>query len=232
MITGIDIDSGTQEDIMKIAGIDEAGKGPVIGPMCVGGVLLDEAKTNTLKNLGVADSKKISPKKRPQLAGQIEKYSEKIFVLEISASQIDELRKLMSMNDIMVVAFSKVLGQLHPEKAYVDAADVNEDRFGKRLLEEYRKSYPEKATKLSIISKHRADATYPVVSAASIVAKVRRDALIEELKDDFGVDFGSGYPSDPKTKKFLADWYKEHGELPDFVRHSWKTAENVMKEEK
>ncbi len=232
MITDIDIDSGSQEDIMKIAGIDEAGKGPVIGPMCVGGVLLDEDKTNTLKNLGVADSKKISPKKRPQLARQIEKYSEKVFVFEISANQIDELRKLMSMNDIMVVAFSKVLGQLHPEKAYVDAADVNEDRFGRRLLEEYKKNCPERSETLSIISKHKADATYPVVSAASIVAKVRRDELIEELKKDIGADFGSGYPSDPKTKKFLADWYKENEELPDFVRHSWKTVENLMKEEK
>ncbi|WP_340820830.1 ribonuclease HII [Methanolobus sp. WCC4] len=216
---------------MKIAGIDEAGKGPVIGPMCVGGVLIDDAKVNTLKNLGVADSKKISKKKRPQLAGQIEKYSDNVFIFEISASQIDELRTLMSMNDIMVVAFSKVLGQLHPETAYVDAADVNEERFGRRLLEEYRKTSPEKADELTIVSKHQADATYPVVSAASIVAKVRRDELIEELKAEYQVDFGSGYPSDPKTKKFLSEWYEENGDLPDFVRHSWKTAENIMQTE-
>ncbi|SFM32823.1 ribonuclease HII [Methanolobus profundi] len=214
---------------MKIAGIDEAGKGPVIGPMCVGGVLLDNTRNSTLKNLGVADSKKISPKKRTHLASQIEKYSEKVFVLEISAGQVDELRKLMSMNDIMVVAFSKVLAELHPETAYVDAADVNEERFGMRLLDEYRKTYPKQADELTIVSKHRADATYPVVSAASIVAKVKRDQLIEELKVEHGVDFGSGYPSDPKTKQFLADWYREHGDLPDFVRHSWKTAENVVK---
>lgn len=214
---------------MKIAGLDEAGKGPVIGPMCIGGVMLDDAKESTLRNLGVADSKKISPKKRVQLAGQIEKYSEKVFVLEISAEQIDELRTLMSMNDIMVVAFSKVLEQLHPETAYADAADVNEERFGFRLLEEYRKNNPEKADNLTIISKHKADASYPIVSAASIVAKVRRDQLIEDLKAEHGVDFGSGYPSDPKTKKFLAEWYGENGELPDFVRHSWKTVENVIK---
>ncbi|ETA66670.1 MAG: ribonuclease [Methanolobus sp.] len=214
---------------MKIAGLDEAGKGPVIGPMCIGGVMLDDAKESTLRNLGVADSKKISPKKRVQLAGQIEKYSEKVFVLEVSAEQIDELRTLMSMNDIMVVAFSKVLEQLHPETAYADAADVNEERFGFRLLEEYRKNNPEKADNLTIISKHKADASYPIVSAASIVAKVRRDQLIEDLKAEHDVDFGSGYPSDPKTKKFLAEWYGENGELPDFVRHSWKTVENVIK---
>ncbi|MDK2825099.1 MAG: ribonuclease [Methanolobus sp.] len=214
---------------MKIAGLDEAGKGPVIGPMCIGGVMIDGDKESTLKNLGVADSKKLSPKKRFQLAGQIKKYSEKVFVLEISAQQIDELRTLMSMNDIMVLAFSKVLEQLHPETAYADAADVNEERFGVRLLEEYRKNNPEKVDHLTIVSKHRADASHPIVSAASIVAKVRRDQLIEDLKAENGVDFGSGYPSDPKTKKFLADWYGEHGELPDYVRHSWKTAENVIK---
>jgi ribonuclease HII len=217
---------------MKIAGIDEAGKGPVIGPMCVGGVLLDESASNVLKNLGVADSKRISPKKRELLAGQIEKYSRRVFILEVSASQIDELRKLMSMNEIMVLAFSKVLGQLHPDKAYVDAADVNEKRFGIRLLEEYRKDHPEISPDLPVISKHQADAIYPVVSAASIVAKVRRDELIEEIKKDIGIDFGSGYPSDPKTKKFLADWYHKHDNLPEFVRHSWKTAENVIKRDK
>ncbi|WP_406669904.1 ribonuclease HII [Methanolobus sp. ZRKC4] len=217
---------------MKVAGIDEAGKGPVIGPMCIGGVLVEESKINALKNLGVADSKKIAPKKRGQLASQIEKYSEKIFVFEVSPQQIDEFRRLMSMNDIMVLAFSKVLEELHPDEAYVDAADVKEERFGKRLLQEYAKKHPERAKDISIVSRHQADAIYPVVSAASIVAKVRRDALIEDIKKEIGIDFGSGYPSDPKTKQFLKDWFREHGELPDIVRHSWKTVDNLMNKEK
>jgi len=214
---------------MRIAGIDEAGKGPVIGPMCVGGVLIEEGRINTLKNLGVVDSKKLTPRKREMLALQIEKYALKVFVLEITPQQIDELRRLMTMNDIMVRAFSRVLDELHPDIAFVDAADVNEERFGKRLLLEYEKKHPEKTGCMSVISKHQADATYPVVSAASIVAKVRRDSLIEDLKKEIGIDFGSGYPSDPKTKQFLQDWFREHGKLPDIVRHSWKTAENVIK---
>lgn len=214
---------------MMIAGIDEAGKGPVIGPMCVGGVLVEEERINTLRNLGVADSKKLTPKKREMLALQIEKYAHRVFVLEITPMQIDELRKVMSMNEIMVRAFSMVLEELQPDQAYVDAADVNADRFGKRLLIEYEKKHPEKAGLLSVISKHQADAIYPIVSAASIVAKVRRDSLIENLRKEIGIDFGSGYPSDPKTKQFLQEWFKEHGELPDIVRHSWKTAENVIK---
>jgi len=208
---------------MKIAGIDEAGKGPVIGPMCVAGVIMDESNINALKNLGVADSKKLSPKKRENLARQIRKYAEGIFIQEIEACQIDELRNIMSMNDIMIRGFSSVLENLKPDLAYVDAADVNAERFGKKLLAAFEKKH-EREKKPEIISEHGADDIYPIVSAASIIAKVRRDELIGNIKTSINEDFGSGYPSDPKTKKFLQEWMDKNGNLPDFVRHSWKTA--------
>ncbi|WP_370573841.1 ribonuclease HII [Methanomethylovorans sp.] len=214
---------------MRIAGIDEAGKGPVIGPMCIGGVLAEKEKLDSLKNLGVADSKKLAPKKREHLAHQIRKYAQKVYIFEVSSSQIDELRKVMSMNQIMVLGFSRVLEELQPDMVYVDAADVNAARFGANLKTQYAQKYPEKAKELSVVSEHQADATYPVVSAASIVAKVRRDELIKELEKKIGIDIGSGYPSDPKTQRFLENWSREHGTLPEFVRHSWKTAENVLK---
>lgn len=216
---------------MIIAGIDEAGKGPVIGPMCIGGVKIDESKAHILKVLGVADSKKLTPKKREQLAAQIKKHADGFFVLEVSPSQIDELRKIMSMNEIMVVCFAKVLEQLKPDILYADAADVKAERFAENIRRQYAKTSPEHAKKIEIISMHQADAIYPVVSAASIIAKVRRDELIEELKKEWGVDFGSGYPSDPKTKAFLLKWGKEHcGEFPCIVRQSWQTIENVKQE--
>ncbi len=211
-----------------IVGIDEAGKGPVIGPLCIAGVRIDKDKSNTLKNLGVADSKKLSPKKRKQLAGQIKRYSLSYYIMEIFPHQIDELRKIMTMNQIMVMGFSSVLEKVAVGTIYVDAADVNEERFGRLLLEEYEKKHPEEATNITIVSRHKADDLYPVVSAASILAKVRRDEIIEDLKKEVGIDFGSGYPSDPKTKHFLMQWYKEHNSLPDIVRHSWKTAQNVI----
>jgi len=214
---------------MKIVGIDEAGKGPVIGPMCIAGVMSDESGLNALKNLGVKDSKQIAPKKRGQLAWQIKKYADGFFIFEISPAQIDELRTIMTMNEIMILGFSRVLENLRPDKVYVDAADVNAERFGKNLLDAYSKTDAEAAKHLTVISRHKADATYPVVAAASILAKVRRDELIEEMKKEIGIDFGSGYPSDPKTKQFLKDWVREHGSLPDIVRHSWKTAENALK---
>ena len=213
---------------MKIVGIDEAGKGPVIGPMCIAGVMADEAGINALKNLGVKDSKKIAPKKREYLAGQIKRYIDDFYIFEISPQQIDELRKIMTMNVITVTGFSRVLENLHPDKVYLDAADVNADRFGRQVQDMYSKKYPETAKQLTVVSQHKADDTYPVVAAASILAKVQRDEIVSEMRKEIGVDFGSGYPSDPKTKQFLADWAKEHGSLPDIVRHSWKTAENVI----
>ena len=216
---------------MIIAGIDEAGKGPVIGPMCIGGVKIEESKAHILKVLGVADSKKLTPKKREQLAAQIKKHADGFFVLEISPSQIDELRKIMTMNEIMVVCFAKVVEQLKPDLVYVDAADVKAERFGENIRRQYAKTSPAHAKKIEIISMHQADATYPVVSAASIIAKVRRDELIEELKKEWDADFGSGYPADPKTKSFLLKWGKEHhGEFPAIVRQSWKTVENIREE--
>lgn len=216
---------------MMIAGIDEAGKGPVMGPMCIGGVKIEESKAHILKVLGVADSKKLTPKKREQLAAQIKKHADGFFVLEVSPSQIDELRKIMTMNEIMVVCFAKVVEQLKPDLVYVDAADVKAERFADNLRRQYAKTSTAHAKKIEIISMHQADAIYPTVSAASIIAKVRRDELIEELKKEWGVDFGSGYPSDPKTKEFLLKWGKEHsGEFPNIVRQSWQTVENIRRE--
>jgi ribonuclease HII len=216
---------------MMIAGIDEAGKGPVIGPMCIGGVKIEESRAHILKVMGVADSKQLTPKKREQLASQIKKHADSYFILEVSPQQIDELRKIMSMNEIMVVCFSKVIEQLKPDLVYVDAADVKAERFAENLRRQYAKTSPAHAKELRIISMHQADVVYPAVSAASIIAKVRRDELIEGLKKEWGVDFGSGYPSDPKTKEFLLEWGKTHsGEFPSIVRQSWQTIENVRAE--
>jgi ribonuclease HII len=82
---------------------------------------------------------------------------------------------------------------------------------------------------VQVISEHQADRNYPVVSAASIIAKVERDHTIEELKCNYG-DFGSGYMSDPKTKNFLYTLARKRGEYPDFVRRSWKPAKSAKAE--
>jgi len=106
----------------KIAGVDEAGKGPVIGPMCVAGVLINEDKLHLIEELGVKDSKKVAPKKRKLLSGRIKEAADNWFVLDVSAHQIDELRTIMTMNEVMVICHAKVLENLEPDHAFLDAA--------------------------------------------------------------------------------------------------------------
>ncbi len=204
-----------------IAGIDEAGKGPVLGPMCVAGLLLDENKLDTLAQIGVRDSKLLSASRREVLSSQIKNIADKYYVLEVSPLQIDGLRKVMTMNEIMVACYVKVLEELRPDHAYVDAADVIAARFGENIMKRY-------SGKIKITSEHEADKKYPVVSAASILAKVQRDELVRQIGKNIGSDIGSGYPSDPKTISFLEEWIRENGTLPDFARNSWETAKRLL----
>ncbi len=204
-----------------IAGLDEAGKGPVLGPMCVAGVLLDEKNLDALAKTGVKDSKQLSPKKREELAVQVKNLAERYFILEVRPVQIDELRKVMTMNEIMVACYAKVFEELKPDRAFVDAADVIAERFGENIRRKY-------SGKVDITSEHNADEKYPIVSAASILAKVRRDELVRDIGRTVGIEIGSGYPADPKTIQFLENWVREHGTLPDFARSSWETSKNIM----
>lgn len=192
----------------------------MIGSMFVAGVVIEEDQLFDLAALGVKDSKMLSPKRREFLAAKIEKIAQDRYVLEVKPEVIDELRQLITMNEIMVKSFSKVVGNLSADRAILDAADVNQERFARRVKEG-------SGTSMEVIAEHRADKNHIVVAAASILAKVSRDRSVRELERTIGQEIGSGYPSDPTTVRFLETWMKEHGELPPFVRHSWKTAERI-----
>lgn len=200
-------------------------KGPVIGPLVIAGVLF-EGDSELIK-LNARDSKKIAPKRRGHLAEIIKKIAINYEILVISASDIDDMRKVMTLNEIEVNAFSKVIDKLKPDICYVDAADVNEKRFGKNILSKL-------SFRPKVISKHKADEIYPIVGAASILAKTTRDEIVREIAVDLekklNLPLGSGYPADSITKKFLKIWVETYGELPPHVRHSWKTAQKLMKE--
>jgi len=201
-----------------ICGVDEAGRGPVIGPLVVAGVCGDE---KIIASLGVKDSKKLSPKRREKLAKDIRKVASQIIIIKVEPEEIDALRENMTLNDIEVELFARVISQLNGDKVYVDAADVNEERFAEEIKKKLGKE-------IEIISEHKADSKYPIVSAASIIAKVERDRIIEELKEEMG-EFGSGYPADERTKRFIEEYVKKHNELPPHTRHSWKSAKRMMK---
>ena len=211
---------------MLVAGVDEAGRGCVIGPLVIAGVLFKEENMPVLTRLGVKDSKLLSPKKREALAVEIARLAEKHIVMRLSPMEIDRAvesgRKLHKLNRLEAQAMAMIIEALKPDEAYVDAADVLEERFKHHIQEGL-------SFKAKIISKHKADRTYPVVSAASIIAKVERDKEIAALTGEYG-DFGSGYLTDPKTMKFLKQWLQTHGEYPDCVRKSWKPARQAKNE--
>jgi ribonuclease HII len=210
-----------------ICGIDEAGRGPVIGPLVVAGVIFED--DSVLIENNVRDSKKISPRRRNQLAKIIKNSAINYEIIKISASDVDDMRKIMTMNEIEVNVFSKIIDKLKPDICYVDAADVNDKRFGKNILSKLKNN-------IEIISKHKADSIYPIVGAASILAKTIRDEEIIKiskiLEKKIKLSIGSGYPSDPITINFLNKWYETFRFFPSDVRLSWKTSQNIIKKYK
>lgn len=204
---------------MKLGGIDEAGRGPVIGPLVIAAVVVDEKNLSKLEALGVKDSKKLTPERRKKLFNEIIALLDDYVIIELGPEQIDG--RDGTMNEFEVENFIKALNSLKvkPDIVYIDAADVKEERFGEIIGR--RLNFSPK-----VIAEHKADAKYLPVSAASILAKVTRDSAIEKLKEQYG-EIGSGYPSDPRTRKFLEDYYKEHGEFPPIVRRSWKTLKKI-----
>jgi ribonuclease HII len=175
----------------------------------------------------VRDSKKIAPNKREILAKKIKNSAISYEILIISAKDIDDMRKVMTLNEIEVNAFTKVIKKLKPETCYVDSADVNEKRFGRDILEGL-------SFKPDIISKHKADDIYPIVGAASILAKTTRDEevriIAKKLEKQLNLPLGSGYPADPITQRFLKTWLNKYGKFPVEIRKSWKTTQNLIKQ--
>ncbi len=197
---------------MKVVGIDEAGRGSVIGPLVVSGVVIKENRIKYLERLELKDSKKISPKKRTVLSRKIRKITE-YHIVKITAHDIDVLRSQdVNLNEIEKIAMQKIIEKSGAAISIIDCIDVKPERF----KNEIEQIFPN----LKVISEHRAEDKYAVVAAASIVAKVERDLEIAEIRKTFE-NIGSGYPSDPKTIEFLKNI--SYDELPNFVRKSWAT---------
>jgi|Deesub1362A_J573_1020465.scaffolds.fasta_scaffold00079_19 ribonuclease HII len=197
---------------MRICGVDEAGKGPVIGPLVIAGVCCEEDKIEKLKELGIRDSKRLSPSRRKELAEKIGKICQ-VEVRVIPSEELNHLMEGQTINEILLEGFASIISSLKPDIAYIDCFDVNPERLSNGL---------KKLCGVEIVAEHSADSKYVIVAAASIIAKVERDEIIEELKKEIG-DFGSGYASDERTRKFIRDYMKEKGNFPPHVRKKWKT---------
>ncbi len=191
----------------------------VIGPLVVAGVSVLEGDLPKLKGLGLKDSKLLSPRRREELEKRIEKVAKDILVLKIGPCRIDKYRREgVNLNRLEAMKFAEVIDYLSPSRVFVDSPDVNTERM-RRYLEKLSKG-----DGTEVVAEHRADQNYPVVSAASIMAKVERDREIEELKKKYG-DLGPGYSSNPVTMAWLRSQLKEKGKFPDIVRRTWVTAQ-------
>jgi ribonuclease HII len=208
----------------KILGIDEAGRGPVIGSLFVGGFLIDEKKLGELEKIGVKDSKKLSNEKRESLRKKLDEFGE-TFLIEFTASDIDDLREVMSLNEIELKGFAQIVDDAEPDRVFMDLPEPDGDRFIGKVQDLMKTDID-----LDFTAEHGADDTFPVVSAASIVAKSAREKHVEELQRKYGYDFKSGYPHDEPTIEFLKDYLEEKGDLPPETRESWSTAERIRKE--
>lgn len=198
-------------------GVDEAGRGSVMGPLVVGAVSVDTDEP--LRAIGVKDSKKLTPKARERMYDEITSVS-KWTVVIATAADVDAQRKLMSLNEVELRMFGEALNVLGAKRAYADCPDVNETSFQRRL--------ETLVPGAEIIAKHKADDTYPVVSAASIVAKVTRDRMMDDIRAEFGVNIGSGYPSDHYTMDFIREWIERNGKAPHDVRCSWEPVRQML----
>nr|MBI4157100.1 ribonuclease HII [Candidatus Woesearchaeota archaeon] len=212
--------------MVNICGIDEAGRGPVIGPLVICGVMVKEEKIGKLKDIKVKDSKLLSSKQREDLFDKIKKIADKILIIEIQPKEIDEALESdsLNLNWLEAVKTAEILNKLKPNKAIIDCPSPNIKKY-----EEYLRNLLDNKN-LEILLRHNAE-VYEVVAAASILAKVTRDREIEKLQKKYG-NFGPGYPSNPITQKFLKENWDKYPGLFRKTWVSWKNHNNMKNQKK
>ena len=208
---------------MKVIGIDDAGRGPVLGPMVLTGVLIeDEKEEEIIKEMGAKDSKLLTPKQRKKLSDEImKKYTYKFEVIE--PKEIDEFPNLNNLEAIKSgMIINKLMKNINEKvRVIVDCPSVNTQSWGEYLMNTIIKK-----DLIELACEHKADFNHPVVSAASIISKETREDELKRLKKELEINFGSGYPADPKTKDFLVATFGEK-KYDNLIRKSWSTYKNI-----
>lgn len=189
-----------------------------MGPLVVGCVYTEDDAP--FREMGVKDSKKLTPKRREALYSRITECASDWCVVIISADEVDERRKRKSLNEVEADMFLEASSKIPVSTVYADCPDVNEAGFSNSMAARMGMT--------EVIARHKADDTYPVVSAASIIAKVTRDRMVADICEELGFDIGSGYPSDQKTMDFIQKWIKDYGHPPKHTRCSWEPVRHMM----
>ena len=203
--------------MVLILGIDEAGRGPVIGSLFIAGVYLDESKEDKLKEIKVKDSKLLSKKKRFELYNKIKKIA-KIKFIKIEPKEIDSFLEQdhLNLNWLEAHKTALIINEIKPDKVYIDSPSPNKNAYAnylKKLL---------KNRNIELIVEHKAESKFLTVAAASIIAKVNRDREVNSLQKKYG-NIGPGYSSNPITQKFVKENWDKH---PELFRKSWVTWKN------
>ena len=206
--------------MVKILGIDEAGRGPVIGPMVMAGVMIEEGSEDFIK--GAVDSKLLPHKKRIELDKQI-KANTDYNVIVVEPKEIDDalLSTDLNLNWLEAHKQAEIINKLNPDKAIIDCPSINCEAYKKYL----QKLIINK--KIELIVEHKADVNYPICSAASILAKVERENQMEKIKQKYG-DTGPGYPANKTTQDFVKNNWDKY---PDIFRKTWSTYKKVARPE-
>lgn len=209
-----------------LAGVEEAGRGPVIGPMVMVIAAVPLSKEGKLRSMGVKDSKLLTPEQREAIFEKLQgKVVYKIKVLspqEIDAAVTSEETNLNWLEaTVSAGLINQLANELPLQKVILDCPSTNVKAYTAFLKERVQHAIP-------LLAEHKADVNYPIVSAASILAKVLRDREIAKIQKGVVEDFGSGYPSDPRTVEFLKKHHKTYADAGIF-RKSWSTYQNLMK---
>jgi|SRR3989344_2156563 len=215
---------------MLIIGVDDSGRGPVIGPMILAGVLIDEDTEEEFRKLGVKDSKALTARKREELEKEIKKRAIAYEVTITHPSEIDGRASVgLNLNKIEAIKSAEIINKLAKKakskevNIVIDCPSTNREAWKNYLMKHIENK------ELPISCEHKADVNHIACSAASVIAKTKRDAEIAGLKKKIGKDFGSGYPSDPLTIEFLKKYFKEH-QKDGIFRETWGTVANHKKE--
>ena len=193
---------------MRWTGVDEAGRGSVLGPMAVGAFTVDEARHAEVVATGVTDSKALSPRRREALVPLLEALGEARVRL-VPAEAIDR----GNLNEIELDVIADLVREARPDVVWIDAPC-----HPRGIPAWIRRLRARLAHRPRIVVEPKADANYPLVGAASVHAKVARDAAVRALGP-----VGSGYPSDPVTRALLAGFLARGEPLPPWVRSRWGT---------
>lgn len=209
-----------------ILGIDEAGRGPVVGPLVIAGALISDSSQNKLVRLRLKDSKLLTQVQREKAFDKITKVLEGHQILVIDPAEIDRAvngHDGLNLNWLEAQKTVEIIDKFGPDIVYIDCPSTNVGRYKDYVLGKIQKK------NAKLVAEHKADTKYPIVSAASILAKVTRDREIEKMQQNVADPIGSGYPSDPVTVEFLK---KNYAKYPRLFRKSWRTYQSLGKGKK